>query len=110
MSCTLPYRRDFPTARTGRTWGGIRYEIEGTSTLTRVVCVVKDSDGDTALTLDSDDSGVTLTSGTAGAWEFDIDTILTVSLAAGYYTYETTLTDSDGVVLDWFQGQWKVND
>jgi hypothetical protein len=108
MSCQIPYRRDFPNGRVGRTWGGITYQIEGVRTLTRVVCVVKDSTGTVALTLDSDDSGVTLTDGTAGSWEFTINAIPEVSLTAGHYSYETTLTCSDGTILDWFFGQWEI--
>ena len=110
MSCELPYRRDFPTARAGRTFPGIRYQIEGTTTLTAVSCVVKDSDGATALTLSTGGTGMTLTSGTIGAWDFEVDTITAVSLSSGFYTYEMTLTSDDSSVVDWFVGQWKIND
>ena len=110
MSCELPYRQDFPTARTGRTFRNITYAIAGPSTLTVVDCVIKNSSGTDALTLSSSTSGITLTSGDAGAWAFSVDQIDAVSLTSGFYTYEITLTSSDGTVDDWFVGEWKIND
>ena len=53
---------------------------------------------------------MTLTSGTIGAWDFEVDTITAVSLSSGFYTYEMTLTSDDSSVVDWFVGQWKIND
>ena len=109
MSCnTIPYSRPWPVAREGRTWAGVRYQVAGTGTLSTVVAVVKDSDGTASLTLNSAATGATLTTGTSGAWDFEMDQITAVGLSAGFYSYEITLTLSDGTKTDWFVGPWEV--
>ena len=111
MSCnTIPYQRPWPEARAGRTWAGVRYQVAGTGTLTEVTAVVKDSAGTVALTLSSASTGATLTTGTSGAWDFEIDQITAVSLARGFYSFEITLTLASGEITDWFVGDWRVKD
>jgi hypothetical protein len=76
------------------------------------VVTIEPYSSDTAsLTLDSDDTGVTINDDAAGAWDYTIDEIsaaTTDTLSPGYYTVTMTLTQSDGSVVVASKGVWKI--
>ena len=79
------------------------------SALTRVRVKLKLSGATTtSLTLDSATSGVTITTATAGAWDFSIDAIQTVTLAAGVYSYDLETTDAASTIRTEFSGTWEI--
>jgi len=105
-----PIRYDLPTMVTGDTLPAINFLMEGTEAdLTRARVTVKPAGEATeSLVLDSDTSGMTITDATSGGWDFDLDQIVNLTLAAGEYAYDLETTDSDGVVRTWLQGQWQI--
>jgi len=80
--------------------------------LSRVQVIIEEAGSDaTKLTLDSATSGVTLTSGTAGAWSFTIGPITaaqTEALQPVLHTIYVKLTDSNGNVLEPIKGNWRI--
>lgn len=97
--------------------GATKRAISVTSTdadvdLARVVVLIEAYGSDTAsITLDSNATGVTINSGTAGAWDFDIGPIsaaTTGALTPGLYTINMTMTDSSGNVLEPVKGTWRI--
>lgn len=80
--------------------------------LERVLVTIRPQGSDTtALSLDSETSGVTINSATAGAWNFTIRSITaneTDALAAGFYTYGIQTTDITGFVRTEFAGTWQI--
>ena len=56
----------------------------------------------------TDSSGITLTTATAGAWDFTIDEIDTSTYAAGVYSYELQVTDDASQVRTEFEGTWEI--
>jgi hypothetical protein len=108
-----PLEWDWTPVTKGDTFPSIR--IQETSSevdCARVRVKIKASGVATAsLELDSDASGITITDGTAGAWDFTIDTITaaqTASLSAGFYTYDIETTDAAGNVKTEFCGTWQI--
>ena len=87
-------------------------ETEADSDLSRVRVEVKAAGSTTAaLTLDSDATGVTINTATAGAWDFTVDEIsaaTTAGLTAGWYSYDLETTDAAGVVSTEFKGSWRI--
>lgn len=63
-----------------------------------------------ALTLDSNVSGVTINTATSGAWDFTIAAIQTAEMTAGIYSYELKSTDAGGVIRTEFIGTWEITD
>jgi len=110
MSCTTraPYRQDLPSVFEGTTLHGIGYSEEGHETdLASVRLVVTlQGEGTPALTLDNG-AGITIDSA-SGTWEYQVDTILSVSLAPGIYSYVLETTDSAGVVRIYVVGGWQI--
>ena len=112
-----PALYNLSSATSGATWGGFSVSLESVSTffsgdLSLVEMVVKDQDGTTLLSLDSDTADeITINTATAGAWEFTV-VERTLTLGAGDYTYSVRITDSNGVRAVWLKGGWriKVND
>lgn len=97
--------------------GSTKRAISVTSTdsdvdLARVVVLIEPYGSDTAsITLDSNATGVTINTATAGAWDFDIGPIAaatTDALTPGFYTINMTLTDSGGNVLEQVKGSWQI--
>lgn len=56
----------------------------------------------------SNGSGITINTATAGAWDFTIDEMTAVSLAAGTYSYDIQTTGSGGTVTTEFKGTWRI--
>lgn len=80
--------------------------------LVRVKIEIKANGNTTSsLVLDSDDTGITISSTAPGSWAFTIDEIsadVTDNLDEQYYAYQLKTTDSNGVVRTEFQGTWEV--
>ncbi|HEY9816469.1 MAG TPA: hypothetical protein V6D20_11830 [Candidatus Obscuribacterales bacterium] len=80
--------------------------------LSRVEVIIEPYGSDTAsLTLDSNATGVTLTTTTAGAWDYTIDAIASAStdtLTPGYYTVTHRVTDTAGTVTTVSKGTWRI--
>ena len=108
-----PLRWDWPAVKSGNTYPAAQLTDSASDTdLARVVVEIRE-EGATAvsLTLDSNASGVTINTATAGAWDFTIRAIThleTAALANGFCTYEITTTDSAGTVLTEFEGSWQI--
>lgn len=107
-----PMSRNWSSITVGDTYPAQRFQETISSTdLARVRIKVKDASGATLLTLDSDTSGVTITTATAGAWDYTIDVITaatTSGLAAGIHFYDQEITDSVGDVSTEFAGTWEL--
>lgn len=114
MSCQSlnldPLVMPWPRVTTGDTFPAMRItETRSDTALVRVRVKVKAQGSDvTNLDLDSDTTGITITTATAGAWDFQIDRIDTVSLAAGWYSYDLESTDDAGTVKTEFKGSWQI--
>lgn len=81
------------------------------TTLTRVRIKIKAVESsETSLTFDSDSTGVTINSGTPGAWSFTIAAIPTITLTAGFYRYDLETTDSANTIRTEFSGTWEIID
>jgi hypothetical protein len=96
----------------GDTYPAQRYTVAGTdSALTRVRCKVKNRTGTTLLNLDSNTSGITITTATAGAWDFTIAAISAATMEGieeGNHFYDIETTDAAGTVLTDFRGSWQI--
>jgi len=107
-----PARMDLPSIKQGDTLRAIAFVSTGTLTaLDRVRMKIKDSDGATLLSRDSDTSGITLNVTTAGAWAYTLDLIpaaTTAAIAAGLHSYDIETIDADGVVETHFEGCWEI--
>jgi hypothetical protein len=85
----------------GDTWDGlsdISFTSDGTafaSELASVRMFFKDSEGTTGLELSSANSNITITS--AASWEFDVDAITNMPLAAGTWFWSIETTDAQNV-------------
>lgn len=101
-----------PTVKGATRRAAVITSADADVTLSRVVVTIEPQGSDVAkLTLDSSASGVTLTSGTAGAWSFTVGPITaaqTGALTPGFYTINMTLTDSNGNVLEPVKGKWQI--
>lgn len=72
---------------------------------------MKDTDGTELLDLDSDASGITITTTTAGAWDFTIDEISAATMETmpvGEHLYDMKVTDAGGIVSYDFYGTWEI--
>ena len=100
---------NFATITAGDTYpaADVRIEHAYVSTLTRVRIMFSPcSGGAPVLTLDSASTGITITN--AATWEFTIDRIAAVPLAAGNYAYQMETTDSAGTVRTETRGTWQI--
>jgi hypothetical protein len=102
MSCTLK-NIVLPAVASGETWRGFTFAItdsddtEYAAALSRVRMTWKTPSGAAALTLDSQASQITITTATAYAWEFTVESYA-ITLDAGTYSWAIETTDADGVV------------
>jgi hypothetical protein len=83
-------------------------ETSSDTALARVRVKVKDRLGNELLDLDSDATGITLTTTTAGAWDFTIAAIDTTDLEIGTLEYDLETTDAADVVRTEFKGTWQI--
>ena len=109
---TTKTRWDWAPVTQGDTYPACQITESGSdSDLSRVRIKFKGPDGTTALVLDSSTSGITITTATAGAWDFQIDTIspaTTAALDSGFYSYDMEFTTDAGTVSTLFCGVWQV--
>ena len=107
-----PLRFDLSAITRGDTFPAIQFEDSAAGTdLTRVRMKVCNASGSTVISLDSDASGITINSSTAGSWDFTIGPIsaaTTEDLAAGLYAYDIETIDSVGTVRTEFDGNWEI--
>lgn len=108
-----PLRWDWPAVTTGDTYPACQITDTAADTdLSRVRIKIKAQGGTTAaLSLDSSTTGVTITTATAGAWDFTIGPITaaqTATLDPGLYLYDIETTDSAGTVRTEFSGIWEI--
>lgn len=105
-----PLRWDWPAVTTGDTFPAIRItEFESEESLERVrVSITRSGESSPSLTLDSETSGVTIETASAGAWDFTIDAINPVALTAGNYAYDIETTDGAGTIRTEFSGTWPI--
>lgn len=103
-----PLRWDWPEVVTGDTFPAIHItEADHESDLSRVrISIVLSGATDAALTLDSNSTGITIND--AAAWDFTIDQISPVTLAAGVYSYDLETTDAAGTIRTEFSGTWNI--
>ena len=107
MSCNQ-INMILPCVKTGKTWPGAVGSLSSTGTafadaLASVVMTFKNSAGTTELTLSSADGEITIDS--AATWAFTVAAITPWALAAGYYSWEITTTDSAGTVKGYPTGE-----
>ena len=108
-----PLRWDWPAVKSGNTYPACQLTDTASDTaLSRVVVEIREEGSSVVnLTLDSATGGVTITTATAGAWDFTIRAIThleTAALTPGFCTYELTVTDGAGTVLTEFEGSWQI--
>ena len=107
-----PLKWNLPPVTQGDSYPAIQITESGSETdLIRVRMKVRDVAGSEVLSLDSDTTGVTITSETAGAWDFQIDEIsstVTSSLDSGFHSYDMEFTDETGAVRTFFAGSWEI--
>lgn len=103
-----PSRFDWPPVTKGDTYPAANITIDGAdSTLSRVRIKFKACNSTTtALTLDSSTSGVTIND--AASWDFTIDQIDEVTLAAGTYRYDLETISADGTIMTELAGTWEI--
>jgi len=105
-------RMDWPSIKQGDTLRAIQFNAANTtSDLSRVRCKVKNDEGVTIVSLDSNVSGVTINNSAAGSWQYTIESIpasATELIASGLHNYDIEITDSDGVVETHFEGCWEI--
>jgi len=105
-----PYQWNWARIATGNTYPASQF-VETPSdypnTLERVVCTIRDSDGNIFTTLDSDASGAVINVATAGNWDFTIGS-LQAPLTAGVYTVEVDCFDSDDIEATFTRGTWEI--
>jgi hypothetical protein len=108
----LPLEWNWPAFTRGDTYPAMNLaDTDAEADLARVLVEVFDSSGTLILTLDSDATGITINTATAGAWDFTINSMLpaaTAALPEGTHTYELKTTDSLGNVFTEFAGTWKI--
>lgn len=108
----LPAHFDWDAITQGDTFPAMVFAATGTTTdLARVRVRVKDVDGNQELTLDSDTSGVTIDTATAGSWQYTIGPVsaaLTGAMDAGVHSVEIETTDAGGNVATHFRGCWEI--
>jgi len=104
-----PRNKDLATVTKGDTFPGINLTATGTTEDLSSVKMEVWLEGATsaALTLSSG-SGITINTATAGAWDFTIDEINPVTLAAGWYSYDLDTTDAAGTVRTRLKGTWNI--
>jgi len=103
-----PMRWDWSPVVTGDSYPAAQISATGqTEDLERVRITFRAS-GSTAsaLTLDSETSGITITD--AASWAFTIATLEEVPLSAGQYSYQLETTSTAGTVRTHFMGNWKI--
>lgn len=109
-----PLHWDWPPVTKGDTYPAFQItETEADSDLSRVRVFIKDTDGAALLTLDSNDSGVTINTATAGAWDFTVGPITadqTEALGSAFFSHEIETTDSAGTVRTEFAGSWQITE
>ena len=113
MSLNLsPLRYDLTAITRGDTFPAIQFADSAADTdLSRVRMKVCNASGSTVISLDSDATGITINSSTAGSWNFTIGPIsaaTTEDLAAGLYAYDIETIDSAGSVRTEFDGNWEI--
>lgn len=105
-------RMDWPSIKQGDTLRAIVFTATGTTAaLSRVRCKVKDADGVTLLSLDSNTTGITIDVATAGAWQYTISQIAaatTAALSDGLHSYDIETTDANGIAETHFEGCWEI--
>jgi hypothetical protein len=105
-----PYQWNWSPITAGDTYPAARWvesDSDNTSTLARVRCTIKDVDGNTFAALDSNTSGITINTATAGAWDFTIEA-LSAPNVAGVYNLDVEWIDSDGVKFTEAKGEWVI--
>ena len=107
-----PMRWDWASVTKGDTLPAMNLVDTGADfALTRVLVIVEAKDSDVAvLTLDSDVSGVTINTATAGAWDYTIAAIsaaTTAGLTPGFYTINVKVYGSTVAHTD-FKGEWEI--
>ncbi len=114
MSLLAPAKWDWEAITQGDTFPAIVLSATGTTVdLARVRMTVRDVDGVEQLTLDSDTSGITIDTATAGAWQYTIGPIsaaLTGAMDEGVHNYDIETTDASGNVATHFKGCWEILD
>ena len=107
-----PLKWNLPPVTQEDTYPAIQITESGSETdLIRVRMKVRDVAGSEVLSLDSDTTGMTITSGTAGSWDFQIDEIddeTTRELSPGFHSYDMEFTDETGAVRTFFAGSWEI--
>lgn len=109
MSLDLrPLNWDWPKMVAGDTLPAtIITESESTTSLSRVRLKIKDADGALFRSLDSDTTGITITSSTAGGWSFTIAS-MTAPTTEGVYSYDLETIDGAAVIRTEFSGVWEI--
>jgi len=105
-----PIKWDLPAVTVGDSFPATQFQYDGSGTLTRVRMKIKNADGATALTLDSNTSGISITTATDGAWDWTMSEIApatTAGLTAGFYSYDMEATSSSGV-FTLTSGSWEL--
>jgi hypothetical protein len=109
MSCSTI---QLPATRKGDTWDGMTVALSSTGTtfadsLSAVHMSFWLAGATTAaLDLKSADSEVTIDD--AAAWEFTVDPVSPMTLAAGQYSWQIQTTDSAGVIKTYLSGTIEI--
>ena len=105
-----PYQWNWASIATRNTYPASQF-VESASdydaTLERVLCTIKNADGETFTQLDSATGGVVINTATAGAWDFTIGS-LTAPTVKGVYTVEVDCFDDTPVEATFTQGTWEI--
>ena len=103
---------NWPAVTQGDSFRALQFNASGTTAaLARVRCKIKNADGDTLLTLDSDATGATIDTATAGAWQYTLGPITaaqTTTLGTGFLSYDIETIDDDDIVETHFKGTWEI--
>jgi hypothetical protein len=87
-------------------------ETASTTDLSRVLVTIEKQGTDiVSLTLDSDATGITINTATAGAWDYDIDIISAATMETldpGFYTVTHQVFDALGVKTTVSKGHWNI--
>lgn len=110
MSLDLtPLQWNWDPVVTGDTYPAAQItETSSETALSAVRLKIRASGSSTPVLSLSGGSGITITTTTAGAWDFTIDAIDTSTLDAGIYAYDIETTDSEGTVRTELQGIWQI--
>jgi len=107
----IPFQWNWATIKAGDTYPAATITEDaggdGDTTLVRVRCKIKDSDGSTYIILDSENDGITINDSSAGAWDFTIESFTAPSVA-GIYNLDLEWTDSANVVTTATAGTWEI--